>query len=140
MTEYEEIGKRALLCKHWRWLPGMRTNLGGIVVHAETEQYVEEGDNRIQGVSVFHGGFAEMLLAEAYPDLKDPATLGCVLELAREANESFVAVVPGDFSEVSWLILTSEDTHLMAEYDLPRTEAEAVVMALEYAGSDYDDR
>jgi hypothetical protein len=57
------LAKRAVACKGWRWLPGMADCWGG---------RVREGDGLDR--------------ATAFPDLTDPATLGCLLALVREAR------------------------------------------------------
>jgi hypothetical protein len=56
------LARRAVSCKGWRWMPGMADLWGG---------RVREGD----GIDRVH----------ALPDLTDPATLGCLLALVREA-------------------------------------------------------
>jgi hypothetical protein len=62
----EDLGRRAVACKHWRWMDGMVTF-----------------------------GF----VGEDVPDLSDPATLGCLLALVREAWKGNVAPVYPDSDE-----------------------------------------
>lgn len=60
--ELEALGRRAVACKGFRWMPGMADCWGG---------RVREGDGLDR--------------SSAFPDLTDPATLGCLLALVREA-------------------------------------------------------
>jgi len=71
----EELAKRAVACKHWRWMPGMLT----------------EGW-RLTCVSLHDGAWSatSTLTHREYhyptlPDLTDPCTLGGLLALVREA-------------------------------------------------------
>lgn len=67
----EELGRRAVACKHWRWMPGM---LHGIEAMDET-RYV----SRFSEFSIYADDDGRI------PILSDPATLGCLLHLVREA-------------------------------------------------------
>ena len=87
MSLIEEIGKRAVNCKGWRWMPGMRWVLpdhhGGARTLAVGEDAIGTAafnDVRLDRHSGSHG-FARPL----YPDLTDPATIGCLLYLVRES-------------------------------------------------------
>ena len=61
--QWIELGKRLVACKHFRWMPGMLTDLG----------------ERVMDPDIFYLG--------TFPDFRDPATLGCLLALVREAWE-----------------------------------------------------
>jgi len=63
--ELEALARRAVACKGWRWMPGMADHWG---------QRLREGH--------------WVDPAAALPDLTDPATLGCLLALVREAFKS----------------------------------------------------
>jgi hypothetical protein len=87
----EDLGRRAVACKHWRWMPGMLVD--GI---------------RIDGTCHFVGGlgkpwreedFREVICDECVPDLSDPATIGCLLALVRQAWKGNVAPVYPDSDE-----------------------------------------
>jgi len=66
----EDLSRRAVACKGWRWMPGMRD--------ARTGERYETGD-----------GF---WIVNKWPDLTDPATLGCLLALVRDAHrDAFMA-------------------------------------------------
>lgn len=70
-TEEVEIAKRAVACKKWKWLPGMRAV--GRKGQPEAWFRVEEKLSKLTGD-----------WSKAVPDLSDPATIGCILELVRE--------------------------------------------------------
>ncbi len=70
-----DLGRRAVACKYWRWMPGMLRHDG--------YRYVGSG------VWVRWSETADLLSAlhipDQFPDLSDPATLGCLLALVRAA-------------------------------------------------------
>ena len=71
----EDLGRRATACKHWRWMGGMAAidrPLWRIVERAGLPPYMVNG-------------YMEESLDGVLPDLSDPATLGCLLYLVREA-------------------------------------------------------
>jgi len=131
LENFEEFARRAVACKRWRWMPGMLLLTG----------------NRINSVNTLAGWFDNEL-----PDLNDPATRGCVLELVREAlRKPSIYLAPfytnTDAGQVAWwglannvdwepqpriqYLTTSQgiiDYYLAAE-----TEAAALVVALEAA-------
>jgi len=111
------LARRAVACKGWRWMPGMRW----IVIRAAP---LEDYAGRIAelGRRVPDG--------PGLPDLTDPATVGCLLALVREAwgQEPTGFVVPthaGGWSYYTRLIA--------ADWYAGDTEAEALVAALESA-------
>lgn len=66
MTDYIKLAHRAMNCRHWRWVEGM-TSVDGLLT-----------------------------LDKRLPDLTDPTTVECVLDLASEAwgcNEDRVLAV-----------------------------------------------
>ena len=127
MESTEDLSKRVVRSKHWRWLPGMLaqtpegTRVGRVVERLRTG-----------GVRMAGGGNVGW---RCVPDLDDPATIGCLLALVREAW--------GD-DRISSVANTIYDTRmiLIPETALPygervigcaATEAEALVAALEAA-------
>lgn len=118
--ELEALARRAVACPRWRWVGGMRwidnrpPPLEPIVCRV--------ADNRPRDGSD--------VPRHVLPDLTDPATLGCLLALVREAwgqpsattlaNHGRWYVVHADVDASSWLAAWP-------------TEAEALIAALEAA-------
>ena len=95
-----DLARRAVACKGWKWLPGMlgwRTNHKGEQVRVRFVECVEDQelvDPRItvrkpSMTPIFQWGFSTVAgwseASTILPDLRDPATLGCLLALVREA-------------------------------------------------------
>lgn len=122
-----ELAKRAIACKRWRWMSGMRT----------------QGGDRAQGVknangwevSYFYdmdlGGHSSFDGARELPDFTDPATLGCLLALVRSAQGDCTiwTMVDVDCDEGAWLCTGLEVGEIGSGY----SEAHALVAALEAA-------
>jgi hypothetical protein len=124
--------RRALACPRWRWMAGMLAHF--------------EHDGRYTRVSMPDAWFS----TTALPDLTDPATLGCLLALVREAWRCPTAYVRQSTTRrqsdgvIAWEVC---DLYLDAEacraLGVPRegsvgswghgSEAEALVAALESA-------
>ena len=132
----EALARRAIACRHWRWMPGMLI------------QTVGGPTDRIAGIdSTYIHAWAESQQAEnprgmwiryrldrmdkhGVPDLTDPATLGCLLALVREAWGCPTAY----FTHMSgqWLVMRRDPLSLPL-CEPQDTEAEALVSALEAA-------
>lgn len=120
-TDFETLACRAVACRHWRWMPGMLTTYA-TRVNSVTRNGSPEP--RL-------GGLIE---ADPLPALDDPATMGCLLALVREAHNAPAAYLIGTVSN-EWVV------HHFAEpegYWRPMTkrqssEAAALVAALEAA-------
>ena len=79
MTEEQKaLARRAVACPKWRWMPGMLDDDGCTVCSASDDGYLLLAGS--EGSTVGWWPVAERL-----PDLTDPATLGCLLALVREA-------------------------------------------------------
>ena len=70
----EELARRAVACKGWRWMPGMLTVSRMRVTGSDRTDVLA-----LRGREVLPVG------PHSLPDLDDPATLGCLLKLVREA-------------------------------------------------------
>jgi hypothetical protein len=127
-----ELAKRAIACKNWIWMPGMRTQ-SGLRVVVTWEAYNTASvlsdqidDARSEGVS----------LAKELPELTDSATLGCLLALVREAWGMPTGItVTYSSDEGSWGVSWSGATH-GGWCGRGKTEAEALINALENATND----
>ena len=112
-ADFEKLAHRAVACKQWRWMPGMRVivpskrkgNTGCFFRVNEFEWCSAEGD---------------------LPDLSDPATRGCLLAIVREASraDGFCCYAR---PEALWRYYTQKGKLLGQGI----TETEALVAALE---------
>jgi len=120
---------RVVACARWRWMPGMVTIYGQRIARSDSDGYT---------VAYTRGGHLQMVEADALPDLTDPATLGCLLALVREAHGAgSVVYQPKDGAIRGWRVITFAHgadwltpARLLGEGE---TEAEALVAALEAA-------
>jgi hypothetical protein len=130
MTEVQVgLAKRAVACKGWRWMPGMRTINGRrlAVVFGASRTAAVLCDLRDDANSD-----TEELQGEL-PDLNDPATVGCLLALVREAwGDSEMHMALGAKGWV-WLTGESRAYDVVIPINAGETEDEALVAALEAA-------
>ena len=111
----EELARRAVACKHWRWLPGMR---------AVGRRRMPAAWFRVEEYTQMVGEWRD-----AVPDLSDPATVGALLALVREAGAYIrhLSMLPmGCTVNVAW------PDGRICDYRR-ETLAEALVAALEAA-------
>ncbi len=114
------LARRAVACKGFRWMPGMLTTEGmRVVVRCFNDD--NEPDDDI-------------------PDLTDPATLGCLLALVREAWGAPRALVRLSSNGKSFHVFDVDSVTMGGNWAaflcgdlIPQTEAEALVAALEAA-------
>ena len=131
-----DLGRRAVACKHWRWMPGMLLlwklherggTYKGRVCHlgcsdsgAGKDVYCEGRGDRFDGV---------LEVPKCFPDLSDPATLGCLLHLVREAWGVERAVVWWNEHDQGWVADVRPRNFVFVR----DSEAHALVAALEAA-------
>lgn len=108
-----DIARRAVACRRWRWVAGMA--------------YLRRGrSHRVDPDVLSAGGSYD---DTCLPDLTDPATLGCLTALAREAwGDPYLCCV-GD-RETGWRL---DGYAAVADLHSYRSEAEALVAVLEAA-------
>ena len=120
------LARRAVTCKQWRWMPGMRTSEGWRVIRGSTESRCMAYDENPENWQVADNYIQDGTL----PDLTDPATMGCLLAIVREAHADPQAHVVKLVDGLNgWQVWGSET------YIAPKraTEADALVAALEAA-------
>ena len=118
-----DLARRAVACPGWRWMPGMLW----LLIDEDGACY--NCDRVTQ---------ENLVLSDALPDLTDPATLGCLLALVREAwGVGSLVYRPWNGAIRAWRVVTfSHDEDWMTVARLlgeGATEAEALVAALEAA-------
>jgi hypothetical protein len=130
--ELEALGRRVRASKHWRWMPGMVASVvfdmdgdrWPTALRLVDQDFVDEVGKPVSGLPWRVG-------LRAYPDLSDPATLGCLMALVREAWGCFVSVV-ATMQRIGrqYKAFTPDGVFM---FDWYSTEAEALVAALEAA-------
>lgn len=122
----EDLGQRAVACeKHFRWMPGMLA-----VARREPpfEPVIERRD------ASWHLPYPGSI-----PDMSDPATLGCMLHLAREAySDPGLSCTTASYSDGVYLSRVVGGHHHGITFQAMSqqkysSEAEALVAALEAA-------
>ena len=110
----EKLARRAVACKHWRWLPGMAyTDHAGVLWRVgPTGLMALEGD--------------------CLPVLSDPATKGCLLDLLRQVwkDPSMTTHMIKRNKSIVWRVGRLGILPTGGEY---HSELEAMVAALESA-------
>ena len=118
----DDLARRAVASKHWRWAPGM------LVRYGDGKAWYRLTDGDGYGLPFRH---VPPNPREAWPDLTDPATLGCLLALVRDAwaddDIYFGSSLSTERKRWSWVMGGGDR---IGQGD---TEAEALVAALEAA-------
>jgi hypothetical protein len=132
LEQIEELALRAVACKRWRWMPGM-LGVHDAYKHDRLYGRILEIDATEGPMWVGCGDVFLPLEEGTYPDLRDPATLGCLLALVREAHRDpkihMVWLIGGIDTWEPW----NTERPLLAPLLKFYTEAEALVSALEVA-------
>ena len=116
-NELEALARRAIVCPKWKWLPGMR------VIR-------EDG----KGFNLACEVAASKVSVAWIPDLTDPATVGCLLALVREAyRECKVWVMPRNVGFIVTVQARGGMGSGLLQTNFGTTEADALVAALEAA-------
>ena len=130
MTEEQiALARRAVACKGWRWMPGMR--YCSVAVAAETASPLSFNGYQRVGEDVDMVAYTDWV--PCLPDLEDPATLGCLLALVREVcGDDEAYAMPWHDEDGGWTVTVNDEDrcHNIAEGE---TEVEALVAALEDA-------
>ncbi len=115
---YEELAKRVVACKGWRWMPGMKA-LGKKDMPTAWFRLEETIQN-------LHGDWSN-----ATPDLSDPATIGCLINLVRIAWNGRVAISMGN----GWWSVEadSDNDGFYSDQDCSSSFNESLVLAFEAA-------
>ncbi len=124
--QMQDLARRAVACKPWFWISGMLTTCGVRVIEGGYDYLI----GHRQGATRDGGGWVDTGDAVGFlPNLTDPATLGCLLALVREAwGERTIGIEWEDGTAAGWLVTGIEHNEISGD-----TEADALVAALEAA-------
>lgn len=128
------LAKRAVACKSWRWVPGMATVQRERVVLMDDDGTIRLaapwGGTSLTAVRSFYDSSGACL-----PDLTDPATLGCLIALVREAWGARLYLAPTQVDQYTfgWVVCSAGLKVPVNPRCEGATEAEALVAALEGA-------
>lgn len=125
----EELSRRVIRCTNWRWMPGMKDMEGWRLYREVVGFTAQDKDGKtVTGWDAIGGEWEYHQVAHfpKLPDLSDPATLGCLLTLVREAWGQSAWC---QFEDGEWNCFVIDNEQLV--YFIGSTEAKALVKALE---------
>jgi hypothetical protein len=132
MSDSMSLARRAVACRGWRWMPGMRAVRAVDDLEPKRLLHGTEGPLLVWPDSVEeHGGVMGTMFdwpGVYLPDLSDPATRGWLLALVREAHNDPSASCSewmGGTHFGGWAVTTGDRS-----IGTFATEAEALVAAL----------
>jgi hypothetical protein len=118
----EPLGRRAVACKRWSWMPGMMA-----FVPAEHEG----GTGYSVRVTQEHWERNSEFPSGTTPNMYDPATIGCLLALVRDVWGAGVYLLPNGGWYVKGARLKNGSSINLGIWGI--TESHALVSALEVA-------
>lgn len=134
--EAKALGLRAVACKGWRWMPGMLVHHGDREIRVTEESDIGDAVSGASYDDVYDVTFGRVARHAArpdqWPDFRDPATLGCLLALVRDAWGDAGCHARSWF-DGSWIAMRLDDEYNGEITLVCATEAEALVAALEAA-------
>lgn len=140
---WQNLGRRAVSCKAWRWMPGMMAAESAdrvliATTRAVTVDCIDGNAGYCAGACAAKFERIPLSMFSETPDLRDPATLGCLLALVREAWGNPLMFVTWTTS--GWLVVSrSHKDPAPLRCQMPEmvmrkdTEAAALLDALEAA-------
>lgn len=124
--DWQALGLRAVACSRWKWCRGMRimnepAGLRGTVLDGGDDYVIWQGEGSTREGGGWHE--AHPVSPNLVPDLRDDATIGCLVALVRRALGKPVLHVDRweAAGEEGWIVESSQG----------RWEAEALVVVLE---------
>ena len=137
--EARDLGERLVACRGFRWMPGMLVHSGGGAVRLTDggESMLVVGQWEVpngSGSSLFDGWLHD----NAWPDLRDAATRGCVLQLLCDMYGDPNITLAYDLRTLYpktriWAVIRQEDNRDLAVLSEHACREEALALALEAA-------
>lgn len=136
--ELRDLGRRAIACRGWTWLDGMMSTQFGSRYNARLGGLLSCEETDLGDVTAIDADL-EPVEPDCLPDFSDPATLGCLLRLVREAwnDEWLTSLGFYNSSGAQWFVHGGKPhgRHFLVRVTGTAypSEAEALIAALEAA-------